>query len=103
MQAVPAPIVSIECASLCFPTFGGVYVNPTSRVALRGTCLEECEDGGESYEWTIENCEAWEPKFSFFDGSSGVIATTEGPLVVTSPTSTTSTTTTPRTVAEGII
>ena len=40
---------------LCFPTFGGVFVNPTSRLALKGQCLEECVgDGFEiSYQWDI--------------------------------------------------
>ena len=32
-----------ECASVCFSTFEGVYVNPSSRLALRGNCTEECD------------------------------------------------------------
>ena len=30
---VPAPIAEIKCVNdeLCFPKFGGVFVNPTSR------------------------------------------------------------------------
>jgi hypothetical protein len=50
---VPVPIVEIQCASKCYPSFEGVYVNPTSRLALRGTCTHEC-DGTETYEWLIE-------------------------------------------------
>lgn len=56
MLSIPAPIVAIECVSLCFPTFGGVFVNPSSRLALRGTCLEEC-DGDELYTWQLERTE----------------------------------------------
>ena len=52
MLSVPAPIVEIVCASLCFPTFGGVFVNPTSRLAVRGNCTEEC-DGDEGYQWDL--------------------------------------------------
>ena len=37
MLAVPTPIVSIECASFCFPGFNGVYINPSTRIALRGS------------------------------------------------------------------
>ncbi len=31
MFSVPAPILKIQCASTCYPTFGGVFVNPSSR------------------------------------------------------------------------
>jgi hypothetical protein len=51
---VAVPIVEIECASQCYPSFAGVFVNPTSRLALRGTCTEKC-DGNEKYEWLIDN------------------------------------------------
>ena len=54
LGSVPAPIVEIKCTSqeLCFPKFGGVFVNPTSRLALKGTCLEECK-GTEVYHWDV--------------------------------------------------
>jgi hypothetical protein len=53
---IPAPINEIACISqsLCFPGFGGIYVNPTSRLALIGNCQDLC-NGHLSYEWTIEN------------------------------------------------
>ena len=52
---IPAPIVDIECAAegLCFPTFGGIFVNPTSRLALRGGCEEMCEFGDIYYNWNM--------------------------------------------------
>ena len=54
---VPAPIAEIKCVNdeLCFPTFGGVFVNPTSRLALKGNCLAECvgDDFKISYFWDI--------------------------------------------------
>ena len=54
LGAVPAPIAEIKCVNseLCFPTFGGVFVNPTSRLALKGACLAECI-GDEAYRWDI--------------------------------------------------
>ena len=54
LGSVPAPIVEIKCTSqeLCFPKFGGVFVNPTSRLALKGTCLAECK-GTEKYHWEV--------------------------------------------------
>ena len=59
---VPAPIAEIKCVNdeLCFPTFGGVFVNPTSRLALKGNCLAEC-DGDDfkiDYKWDIYRDEA---------------------------------------------
>ena len=52
---IPAPIVEIECASegLCFPTYGGIFVNPTSRLALKSLCVEECETGEITYSWNL--------------------------------------------------
>ena len=52
---IPAPIASIKCShkDLCFPTFGGVFVNPTTRLALIGSCLSDCPDGTETYLWTL--------------------------------------------------
>ena len=54
LGAVPAPIAEVKCISqeLCFPKFGGVFVNPTSRLALKGTCTAECI-GNEVYHWDI--------------------------------------------------
>jgi hypothetical protein len=54
LGSIPAPISQIECASdgLCFPAFGGVWVNPTSRLALKGSCQSVC-DGILTYFWTI--------------------------------------------------
>jgi hypothetical protein len=54
LGSIPAPIAEIQCASegLCFPAFGGVWVNPTSRLALKGECLSVC-DGILSYYWEV--------------------------------------------------
>ena len=54
LGAVPAPIAEIKCVNseLCFPRFGGVFVNPTSRLAVKGNCLAECL-GDESYKWDL--------------------------------------------------
>lgn len=56
VQAMPSPIISIKCKSqsLCFPTPDGVYVNPTTRLALTAECLDLC-DGDLSYEWTLSS------------------------------------------------
>ena len=53
---IPSPINDISCLSqsLCFPAFDGVYVNPTSRLAFVGKCIQLCE-GILTYEWTILN------------------------------------------------
>jgi hypothetical protein len=54
LGSIPAPVAQIECASagLCFPAFGGVWVNPTSRLALKGDCVSVC-DGTLSYYWEV--------------------------------------------------
>ena len=33
LGVLPVPLLEIDCAApgLCFPTFGGIFVNPTSR------------------------------------------------------------------------
>ena len=53
--SIPAPIVQAECLNGerdCFPMVGGVMINPTSRLALVGSCVDEC--GGDlSYFWTV--------------------------------------------------
>lgn len=53
---LPAPVVEISCASegLCTPTLGGIFVNPTSRLAFRSNCIEQCEGGKLSYNWNIK-------------------------------------------------
>ena len=52
---IPAPIIAIDCATpgLCTPTLGGIFVNPTSRLAFRSQCIEECMGGELTYNWTI--------------------------------------------------
>ncbi|XP_059084074.1 uncharacterized protein LOC131881274 [Tigriopus californicus] len=97
MQSVPAPIVTIECASLCFPTFSGVYVNPTSRLALRGNCVEECVNNEETYLWTLAAQQNITDSYCLSSGSG----TTPLPAsTTTTPTTTTTTTTQPAVVVE---
>ena len=53
--SIPAPIVQAACLNEerdCFPMAGGVMVNPTSRLALVGSCVDECV-GDLSYLWTV--------------------------------------------------
>ena len=52
---IPAPIVEIDCASagLCFPTTGAIFINPTSRLALRSNCTAECDSGEITYNWKL--------------------------------------------------
>ena len=102
MTSVPAPIVSIECASLCFPTFGGVFINPTSRLAVRGACVEEC--GDEEYLWELQRPD-WDwsndkYKTTYCDPNVGPTTTTPDPTT-TGSTSTTSTTTAPLVTENG--
>eukprot|EP00095_Tigriopus_kingsejongensis_P009160 maker-scaffold798_size95657-snap-gene-0.29 protein:Tk09160 transcript:maker-scaffold798_size95657-snap-gene-0.29-mRNA-1 annotation:"hypothetical protein IscW_ISCW000316" len=97
MQSVPAPIATIECASLCFPTFDGVFVNPTSRLALRANCVEQCDNGDESYLWTL----AAEMNINdTYCSSQGVGTTPLPPPTSTTPTTTTTTTTQPAVIVE---
>jgi hypothetical protein len=51
---MPAPIAEIKCANniICFPRFGGVFVNPTSRLAMKGNCISDCL-GSETYHWEL--------------------------------------------------
>jgi len=55
---IPAPIIEIECATegLCFPTFGGIFINPTSRLAMRSACIESCEGGEITFNWNLIHC-----------------------------------------------
>ena len=53
--SIPAPIVQAACLNEerdCFPMAGGVMINPTSRLALVGSCVDECV-GELSYLWTV--------------------------------------------------
>ena len=63
---------------MCFPTFEGVYVNPSSRLALRGSCTEECELGTESYHWSVGMGENGEYPMVEVSHVSDVNATTLG-------------------------
>ena len=38
LGVLPVPLLDIDCAApgLCFPTFGGIFVNPTSRSFFKG-------------------------------------------------------------------
>ena len=38
LGVLPVPLLDIDCAApgLCFPTFGGIFVNPTSRYFFKG-------------------------------------------------------------------
>ena len=63
LLSVAVPIVAIECASTCYPSLSGVFVNPTSRLALRGACTDKCADGKESYEWLFDDDQKMETCF----------------------------------------
>ena len=78
LGVLPVPLLEIDCAApgLCFPTFGGIFVNPTSRffvltirlfqrpatllnadttrLALRSSCYEGCEVGVITNSWNIK-------------------------------------------------
>ena len=56
VKSVPSPIIAIKCKSesLCFPTYNGVYINPTTRLALTAECMNFC-DGDLQYEWTLSS------------------------------------------------
>ena len=51
---LPVPVVSIRCAQeeLCFPSYGGVFINPQLRLAVRGLCADSCT-GTEIYQWNL--------------------------------------------------
>ena len=53
---IPAPVVEIDCANdgLCTPTVGGIFVNPTARLAFRSGCVKDCEGGELTYKWDIK-------------------------------------------------
>ncbi|KAK4290629.1 hypothetical protein Pmani_036484 [Petrolisthes manimaculis] len=52
--SVTPPSISIVCADpkLCQPTFSGLLVNPSSRVALESICTKYCQEQM-LYSWTI--------------------------------------------------
>lgn len=54
--SIPSPVMSIKCKSksLCFPGYGGVFVNPTTRLAITAECIGLCE-GDLTYEWNLSN------------------------------------------------
>ena len=86
---IPAPVIEIGCASegLCTPTFGGIFVNPTSRLAMRSNCLEQCDGGTITYSWNIKLDPA---RYPFRLN----VVTCDPDLTTTSTTTTTTTTTT---------
>ena len=51
---IPEPIMEVKCLSdeLCFPGPNGVFVNPTSRLAIVGECIDKCGDMMK-FEWTL--------------------------------------------------
>ena len=92
---IPAPIVEIECAAagLCFPTFGGIFVNPTSRLAMRSLCTEECLGGEMTYNWKLNFCNA-KVKPEWCPHRLRTLSCDEDLMTTTTTTTTTSTTTT---------
>ncbi|XP_045614675.2 polycystin-1-like [Procambarus clarkii] len=50
----PPPSVQVKCVDekLCMPFNGGLLVNPSSRLALVGACIADC-DANMKQEWTI--------------------------------------------------
>ncbi|KAG7163310.1 Polycystic kidney disease and receptor for egg jelly-related protein-like [Homarus americanus] len=52
----PPPQLNVKCVEekLCLPYNGGLLVNPSSRLALMGNCVDMCE-GEMKLEWTIMN------------------------------------------------
>lgn len=100
---IPAPIASIKCShkDLCFPTFGGVFVNPTTRLALLGDCLSDCPDGKETYLWTLSQKKIEHVKIvdTFCDGSTAAKTTTTPGSTTTAVTTTITTTTAPKVIA----
>ena len=102
LGAVPAPIAEIKCINqeLCFPRFGGVFVNPTSRLALKGTCSAECI-GSEDYIWTIyRDKQPKKLKTTYCGSNTAEDATTTQPPTSTTGTSTSTTWTAPWKIEE---
>ncbi|CAL4110573.1 unnamed protein product, partial [Meganyctiphanes norvegica] len=69
------PEMSIQCADpkLCIPTFGGVYVNPSSRIALASICSDYC-DPGMTYRWQINSADGQNVKESRTCGGNSSLA-----------------------------
>ena len=93
---IPAPIVDIECASegLCFPTFGGIFVNPTSRLAMRSACTEECDGGTITYKWNLIYCNPLAPVQPSWCPHNLRVLNCDLDLMTTTTTTTSTTTTT---------
>ena len=92
---IPAPIIEIQCASegLCFPTFGGIFVNPTSRLAMRSACTEECEGGELSFNWNVIYCNPLKkPQDPWCPLRLRTLSCNEDLMTTTSTTTTTTTT-----------
>ena len=56
VSSAPALMVNIECINeedMCFPSYKGLFVNPTNRLGLMGNCLDECE-GELTYLWSVK-------------------------------------------------
>ena len=89
---LPAPIVEIECASagLCFPIPGAIFVNPTSRLAMRSACIAECLGGPLTYKWNLINLPNFEINTMYCDEEK--MTTTSTTTTTTTTTSTTTTT-----------
>ena len=98
LLSVAVPIVAIECASTCYPSLTGVFVNPTSRLALRGACTDKCQDGKESYEWLFADDQKMET--CFLDPTMRYMGTERPLLQPTTSTTTTTTHTTPAVVKQ---
>lgn len=55
VTSFPPPITTLACLSqeqMCFPSFKGLFVNPTKRLALVGDCVDLCE-GDLTYFWSV--------------------------------------------------
>lgn len=98
---IPAPIVEIGCASagLCTPANGGIFINPTSRLALISGCIEECEGGILSYKWNIKlNTEKYPFRLNTVMCDPDLTTTTTTPTTTTTTTTVETTTTEPAVV-----
>ncbi len=73
-----------------------MFVNPTSRLALRGKCTEKCDNGDESYEWLLEPV----LETCYVDPNMHYTGTERPPLTTTTGTTTTTTHTQPTVVKE---
>lgn len=54
--SIPAPAVQVECLDeerMCYPFHHSRFVNPKKRLAVLGSCVDECE-GSLEYWWGLE-------------------------------------------------